>query len=170
MRDVSRRTGIPEHELYTCFSSTEHLMVLAQHDWHLEAMLAAPLPAGPMTDGGDRVAELIHRSILATAVAPRFVAAVLASMSSVDPAVRAAHHTTTREMSTLLRDEVGDELDLVDEYIALLGVTWLGAVSAWTLGNITLDQADQLTQRTARLLHRSMLAEQRDPASDARHA
>ena len=61
-------------------------------------------------------------------------------------------------------------MDLVDEYIALLGVTWLGAVSAWTLGNITLDQADQLTQRTARLLHRSMLAEQRDPASDARHA
>ena len=145
-------------------------MVLAQHQWQHDAMLATPLPSGPGIDGGDRVAELAHRSIMASAAVPRFVAAVLASMSSVDPAVRAEHHSTTRAMSDLMRDALGDELDTVNEYIALLGVTWLGAVSSWTLGNTTIEQADKLTQRTARLLYRSMLAEQRDSANIAREA
>lgn len=170
MRDVARLTGISEPELYRHFSSSEHLMVLAQHDWQREAMLASPLPCAPVANGGDRVAELVHRSILATAAAPRFVAAVLASLSTVDPAVRSAHHASTREMSALLRDAVGDELEAVDEYIALLGVTWLGAVSAWTLGNISLGQADRLTQRTARLLFRSMMDEQNEPGAEVRRA
>ena len=160
MRDVARRSGIDEHELYRHFSSSDHLMVLAQHEWIRDAWEREPLPEGDHVDGGDRVAELIHRSLLATGEAPRFVTAVLASQSSVDPAVRQAHLASNREVARLLRDAAGPELVDVDGYIELLAVAWLGVLSAWTLGNMTIEQADCVAQRTARLLYRSMLAEQ----------
>jgi len=160
MRDVSRRSGVPEHELYQHFSSTEHLMVLAQREWIRDAMDAAPLPTGADVDGGDRVAELVHRSLVATAAAPRFVAAVFASMSSLDPAVRRAHRESNREVSARLKVAVGTELDDVDGYIELIGVTWIGVLTAWTLGNMAIAEADRIAQRSARLLYRSMLLEQ----------
>lgn len=160
MRDVSRRSGIPEHDLYRCFSSSEHLLVLAQQEWIREAMEAEPLPHGPGVDGGDRVAELVHRSIVATAEAPRFVAAVLAAFNSVDPAVRDALQVSNREVGEMLRSAAGPELVAAQEYVELLGVSWMGVLSAWALGNLDLERADVVAQRTARLLYRSMLAEQ----------
>lgn len=160
MRDVARVSGVPEHELYRHFSSRDHLMVLAQQDWIRDALERDPLPDGDGLDGGDRVAEVIHRSLMATAAAPRFVTAVLASQSSVDPAVRCAHQTSNREVARILREAVGPELVEVDTYIELLGVAWLGVLSAWSLGNMTIEQADEVAQRTARLLYRSLLMEQ----------
>ena len=167
MRDVARRSGIAEHELYRHFSSSDHLLVLAQHDWIRQALEGSPLPLG---DGGDRVAELVHRSLVATAAAPRFVSAVLASQSSVDPAVRRAHVMSNRELSDMLREAAGPELVDAETYIQLVGATWLGVLSAWRLGNMTIEHADCVAQRTARLLYRSMLEEQREQQGTTQHA
>ena len=151
IRDVVARTGLSTATIYRHFSSKDHLIAAAQLEWN-RTLPAARRRLPPGGTAADRVAALLHRTCVAFGRAPKLGKALMLALGSADPGVRACRAEADELVNSTLRDAIGDDLPDPDLVLVPLGLAWQGALFSWAHDQLTIDEVDELLQRTVHLL------------------
>jgi AcrR family transcriptional regulator len=157
IRDIVARTGLSSATIYRHFSSKDHLIAAAQLEWN-RTLPAARRRLPPGGSAADRVAALLHRTCLAFGRAPNLGKALMLALGSPDPGVRACRAEADQLVTATIRDAIGDGLPDPDVVLLPLGLAWQGALFSWAHDQLTIDEVDELLQRTVHLLFAGVTA------------
>ena len=154
MREVSDTAGVALGTIYRYFSSKDHLLVAAMHEWMLE--LERTVTRRPPSGGtsADRVIDVLHRALRAVERDPALAAAVVTAQTSDDgAAVRATKDITEvmyRIMAAAFPDAASAEAH--QDAIRVLGHVWFSCLVSWTSGVGDIEWVRSEVDTAARLL------------------
>ena len=136
MRDVAARANVALGTIYRYFSSKDALLASAMVEWvaDLEKTVLARPPAGDRT--ADRVMDVLNRALRAMERQPQLARAVVAALTSGDPAGIEAMNSMTSAVARIMRPAFPDDVDPAFEasVAKMLGHVWWSCLIAWANG------------------------------------
>jgi len=155
MRDVATSSNVALGTIYRYYSSKDHLLAEALVEFSRglqDRMAARPLEG---TSVADRVAEALRRSTRSLTYKPQLASALLAAISSRDPAVSECQQRVTAVLREMLIGAMAGDLDEArqDGVIRVLAQVWFAALLGWVNGWMTVNGVvEELEHATQMLL------------------
>jgi AcrR family transcriptional regulator len=146
MRDVAARANVALGTIYRYFSSKDALLASAMVEWmaELEKTVLARPPAGDRT--ADRVMDVLNRALRAMERQPQLAGAVVAALTSGDPAGVEAMNSMTGTVASIMRPAFPPDVDpaLEASVAKMLGHVWWSCLIAWAngMGDMTWVSAE----------------------------
>lgn len=156
MRDVAARAGVAMGTVYRYFTSKDHLLAAVLASWaaQLEQQLAKVPPGGG--EPADRLTEVLGRAARSMNRRPELLAAVMAALSSSDPAVVECQQQVSATIERVIRRAVGEPSpDDIDDLVRILGHVWYSMLVGWLNGRSNVGRIGDELQLAARLLFRA---------------
>lgn len=163
MRDVAQRSGVALGTVYRYFRSKEHLLAAALEDWQKRLTRRVMTTSDPVSDGPlPGLLEYLRRAQRAFHRNPAMTALMLQAMTSNDPTTRTGiDHMARTNVEMLDRLLEGIAPEHVTNVSFALNAALSSAVTAVLVGAMTLDEALNRVEWTARTLVEAAMAPDR---------
>jgi len=152
MKEISERAGVALGTVYRYFSSKDHLLAAALVEW-AGGLASSGRSATTTGDPADQLRTVLHQALRAYRRQPDFARILVAVSNSSDPyASRCFQQLGGVVFPALTRTLDGVEADRAQGVLRVVGAVWYHGLSEWVKGRMTIDEVEDLLDRTCDLL------------------
>jgi AcrR family transcriptional regulator len=153
MKEISERAGVALGTVYRYFSSKDHLLAAALVEW-AGGLASSRRAGGPLAgDPADQLRRVLHLALRAYRRQPNFARILVAVSNSSDPYASACFQQLGGVVFPALTPTlVGVEADRAQGVLRVVGAVWYHGLSEWVKGRMTIDEVEDLLDRTCDLV------------------
>jgi TetR/AcrR family transcriptional regulator, cholesterol catabolism regulator len=152
MKEISERAGVALGTVYRYFSSKDHLLAAALVQW-AGGLATSPRPVASRGEPAEQLRTVLHQALRAYRRQPNFARILVAVSNSSDPYASECFQQLGAVVFPALTPTLdGVEGDRAQGVLRVVGAVWYHGLSEWVKGRMSIDEVEDLLDRTCNLL------------------